>query len=180
MNKTKRILIFILVVFCMSIPTLKANDTKRKAFREIVGKIISKFEKKYDLYAYATGSQNVNGIKQIRLGFFKYHPMTLEECRDIMVKCLIEFEDIINSDRNAKKYSIAYPNPLDNVSMSIIIANVDGSDILHPEIESVSYYQYQLDYTTLDPENPFDDQLIIEEPYEEAKAIVTKNNKESQ
>ncbi len=159
----------------MSIPSLKANDDKREAFHQLMSKILEKFQKSYDLHTCSIGSGNVNGIKQIDLGFFKYSPMTKDECRIIMINCLIDFVEIVNSDENAKKYQLAYPDPLNHLSMSIIVANEDGSEVLHPEIDGVMFVNRKLYFSTFDLENPFQAKEDICETYEEAKAIVLGN-----
>ena len=161
----------------MSIPSLKANDddNKREAFHQLMSKIIERFQKSYNLHACSIGSGNAKGVKQIALGFFKYSPMTKDECRIVMMSCLNDFDEIVNSDENAKKYKLAYPNALNHLSMSIIVVNEDGSEILHPEAEGVSFVNGKLYFRTQDPENPFKPKEKICETYEEAKAIVLGN-----
>ncbi len=175
MNKTKRILIFTMIVLFMSIPPLIANeDEKRESFHCLVSNIMKKLKTTYDLSASAIGSANVNGIKEINLGFFKNSPMTKSECRVLMMRCINDFVEIVHSDKDAKKYQLAYPDTLDHISVSIRFANEDGSAVVHPEINGVIFVNRTLHYTTFDPENPFQAKDKVYEKYEEAQMIVNK------
>lgn len=170
-----------LFCFLMSILSfnLITNNSSLPKQDQISDRTIIRFSKemkaKRNLLIWGIGGGADNGVWLLTVSFGMYHaPLTKDEARKLIVGCVEDFLTTINQDEELKPYLKTYPFTSKNVELNIFLYGPDKSRILSPYIADISSTEGIIYYGINDPNNQYKYLSRTSETYEEALAILKK------
>ena len=183
MNLTKKkikksylffILLFLLIIGCSMIDNdLNGLSPEAKMLYGFIKREGKKIEKKYHMTQVGIGGGIDKGINLMSLAFNrKGEPLTQPEARKLIVAHVNDYLLAVNADEELRPYLANYPFKPENIDFTIYTNNLEGKDIFHPFICSVSAKSGKIIYYTDDPENTNKFKTTEIESYEEALKIV--------
>lgn len=138
--------------------------------------------KKHKMSLVATGGGTMGGIGLMNLSFYRYgSPLDEEESRELIIKCLHELLEAANGDEKLRPFLRNYPLTPENIDVAIYD--------YHPKTEFIYVYPYisvfaasrgRITYFSIDAEDRFKYKSEKYETYEEAIAILQKEQDEPQ
>ncbi len=172
-----RIFIISMGLLCMnscmdSTSGLTPEGRRHYAFISKSGRRIGK---KYGMSIGAVGGGANNGIWLMSLDFQRYGlPLDIQQSRKLLVACMEEFLNDVNKDEELRPYLRDFPFSVNNIDMGIINYKEDGHDIYDPYITTISANNGKINYFTYDEINPHRYKSEFTETYQEAVAILKK------
>ncbi|WP_044882471.1 hypothetical protein [Neochlamydia sp. EPS4] len=182
MNKI-HVPIFIILMFILSGCVLSLLDSYEEPEQaEFVGEILDKaskkLQKKYSMRTIGTGIGMPDGVvTMLALSFEKTGPLTKEEGRRIIVDCVQEILQIINTHEKIRPYLKNYPFSARDIEVRVFLADKFRNDIFDPNYGVISSISASIDYKYTSAENPNKYMKIEEENFEEALKMVQNESK---
>jgi hypothetical protein len=140
---------------------------KQKIANEIRQTVAQEIKEKLGLYPCGTGGRMMDEIKMLALAFDCYHPITIEEGRDLLISSVDTFIEAINADERIRPYLANYPFEPRNVQIRIFLRSPKGSNLSSGELAVISAINGLFKYKIDDPKGP----LFVtthEETYQDA------------
>lgn len=103
--------------------------------------------------------------------------LTQRDARKLIINCLNDFLEEVNKNDQLRPFLKVYPFKPENIDMGIINYGAKGEDVFDPYIGTISAYLGKMEYLTHDPNDDCKYKTIIQETYEEAVAILKKEQK---
>ena len=147
--------------------------------RKINDKFIREVEKEYSLYCSGSGGSFAGSIKKISLTFYCFEEKTIEEARDLEVKCVERLNQLINSSDKIRPFLYEVPFPSQKVQIMISFCDKDFKSFsADKSISLILNCKGNLYYTEVyNDDRP--NETVLEEPYSEAYKIVTGHELEN-
>lgn len=172
MKKAVAIAVFLsllsfLTVFLYSDDSLTPGD---RAINAVLKKTSSQLNKKYNLRTIGTGGSANREDKATMIGieFQILQPLTLDECRKLIISVANALLNNINNEPSIEQYLVEFPFTYKKIDVGIFIHMQDNSSVFHPDIGVVSLGKGVIEYLTVDPVGSYKYKSVIEETYEEA------------
>ncbi|KIC75348.1 hypothetical protein DB41_HP00020 [Neochlamydia sp. TUME1] len=182
MNKTYFLFFFILM-FTLSSCMLSVLDSYEEPEQavfvsDILNKTSKKLQKKYSMRTIGTGIGMPDGVvTMLALSFEKTGPLSREEGRRIIVDCVQEMLQIINTHERIRPHLKNYPFTPSDIEIAIFLKDPLGYNIFYPHFGALSSTNAQIDYMFTASENPKRYLKIEEEKFEEALEMVQNESK---
>ena len=179
--------LIILVFNALSIMSVPMNfgmhehlSEHSKVLYGTVKKIGSKLAEKYQMLPYGIGggARKGDGIWLMDISFQRYgHPLNEEEARKLIINCVSDFLEAVNSDECLRPFLKDYPFTAKNLNLRIFNYGKDHVLYYFPYIAIVTNSQGKVGFLTEDPSVKCGYYTEKYEPYDEAVAILKKQNK---
>ncbi len=145
---------------------------------QVIARTGERLSKKYHLSFSGIGGGEKDGKTWLMsVSFNRYgEPLTIEQGRRIIVDCVQEYLADINRHEELRPYLSNYPFTAHNLDIAIFNFNSKGESIVDPYLEVMADYKGEMMYFTSDPENSYRYKSRTYESYEEALAILEKEN----
>jgi hypothetical protein len=135
---------------------------------EILGKTSKKLEKKHRMKAMGTGIGMPAGIvEMLALSFEKTGPMSKDLAREVVIDCVQEMVNAVNTNERIKPYLKNYPFTAKNIEIAIFLIDKSGNEIYAPNIGVVSATNGEIEYRNTAAENPYRYKDIVIENFDE-------------
>lgn len=85
----------------------------------IKSEFISLMKKQEDMTVYGTGSSMMYEIKSFFFAYNSPKALSLEEGRELAIRCIDQFTRLVNSKEEIRKYLVTYPFPPSGLEMTI-------------------------------------------------------------
>lgn len=140
---------------------------------ELVGKILEKtskkLEKKYQMSTCGSGIGMPNGIVgMLALSFEKVGPLTKDEGRKIVVNCVQEMMNAVNTNEQIRPFLKNFPFKPTNVEIAIFLRDKSRDFIYEPDYGIISATNGDVNYRFTKIENPLRFSADIEENFDDA------------
>jgi hypothetical protein len=174
MKKIAGLLIFIALVvasLCHTKNNFKIEYSKADLTAyQIQNRITEKLCKRHQMQFIGNSAEMPdNDIRSLGLIFQITRPLSKDEARLILIDCVQEILNAINSNEEIRPYLNSYPFTPKNVEITIFIKDSQARDLFDPDLGVVHAYKGKLDYITYVKGNKFyKHQSETEETYEEA------------
>lgn len=167
----------IFITICGILFMSYTRDIKFQIEDEIIGKLLSKTEKKlvnkYNFRPIGTGLAMPGGvIKSIGLSFQITGPLKKEELRKILIDADQELLNSINESIEIRPYLEKYPFTLDNVEINLFVIDKRGAGVDDPEIAIASISHEELEYLVLAPDRVRTTMAEYTETFQEALKLL--------
>lgn len=151
-----------------------------KYVTEVISTFVKEMHKKYGLECGASGGRMPYDVEEISISFTAYHRATVEQARELEVKAIERFVQIINSHEKIRPFLREKPFPANRVRISISFEETQKStSFSNNNVEFICHAKNRLYYLAHDPKNPYVGKDIKDEPYEEALKIVQGSKPDS-
>ncbi|MBS4169981.1 hypothetical protein [Neochlamydia sp. AcF95] len=172
------ILLFMLSGCALSLLNSYQEPEQAKFVGEILDKASKKLRSKYDMRAIGTGIGMPDGVvTMLALSFEKTGPLTKEEGRRIIVDCVQEMLQIINTHEKIRPYLKNYPFTPNNIEIAIFLNGPPSHPIYYPDFDVISSTNEQINYMFTASENPKRYIKVEKEKFEEALKMVQNESK---
>ena len=114
-------------------------------------------------------------VSQIGLQFRIYRHLTQEEAREILICSAERFASSVNSSVKIKPFLKIYPFTINNIDISLFIADSQGRDTFHPDIGIASIVNGELTYVTFQKTETLRRESEWSESYEDAVKLLRKS-----
>ncbi len=142
--------------------------------KEIMNPFITECEKNFHLECIGTGGRFSRNVDKINITFIAYRKGTIEEARTLEVTITEKLLAQVNGNEKIRPFLSEYPFQSNNVGISLSFRKDDDSRHLDNSVAHVCLGKGKLFYSAENPKTHLLD-TILEEPYEEAKKIVSLN-----
>ena len=166
------IALLLLIASCRKFPHTYQISNDEKIADEIMKNVALDLKTKLNLYPCGTGGRMMDEIKMLALAFDYYHPITIEQGRDLLVTSIDTFMKAVNDDERIRPYLANYPFEPKNIQIRIFLRNPDGSNPGPGKFAIIKSINGTLEYEIEDPPNPLFT-TIHKESYQEA--VIAKN-----
>lgn len=142
------------------------------------GKLLGK---KYDMSQVSVGGgAKEDGIWLMSLDFQRYDvPLNEEEARKLIINCLHDYLEAVNRDEKLRPFLKIYPFKPENIDIGIFNFDpISRKESFYPNITVVTAYEGKIAYFTVDESNPYRYKTKKYESYDEALAILKKENEQ--
>ena len=163
-------LILFSAVMCYSCSWPSVNY--EKVADKITARTAKKLKQEKGLILIGTGGGMMNDIKMMMMGFNYYKVIDMDEARKLLIYCVEEYLNAINSDEKVRPYLHNYPFTAENIEIKIFFYKPDGSNVAPNEISVATANEGRMAYSIDDPEK-HTLKRIHRESYEEALKIVS-------
>ncbi len=163
-------LIVILVLFFCNGCTKTEYKKKRDLENKIIGKTWIQLKKEKNLVPVGEGKSITPGNEFIGLYFQYFHPVTIDEARELVIYAAETFLHNLNLNEKLNEL-IGHPYPMSWIEIEIFVYNPDYSDVEPPGIDVINFkknkitYFYKRKKFEIGKKNF---EIIHEETYEEA------------
>jgi hypothetical protein len=140
--------------------------------QKIRSDLAKKLSKRHGMRAVGTIGGMARCVNIIGLRFEMRGPQTKEKLREILVDCVEEFLQALNSDEKLRPHLRTYPFKAEGINIAILIVDATGEQMFDPEIGMAGISEEEITYTTTDPNDIFVYKSRIEEDYETALKII--------
>lgn len=172
------ILMFMLSGCVLSLLNSYEEPEQAKFVGEILDKASKKLRSKYDMRPIGTGIGMPDGVvTMLALSFEKTGPLSREEGRKIIVDCVQDILQIINTHEKIRPYLKNYPFSATDVEVRIFLEDKFRNDIFDPNYGVISSINASIDYKYTSAENPNKYMKVEKEKFEEALKMVQDKNK---
>lgn len=142
-------------------------SAEEKLVNKILEKSSSKISKTYQIKRFGEGASMPSGIiNTLNLHFLVYRSLTHEESRKLLLCCVYDFLEEINSHPEIAEYASFFPFNEKNIKMTLYIRDSKGHYLYSPWVSVLQLTQGNLDYYTRDKKGDID--ITYEETYQEA------------
>lgn len=133
-----------------------------------------KLKKEKNLTLVGIGGGMMDHIRMMSMSFVYKNEIDIEAGRDLLVSCLNEYLNAINSDEKLRPHLVNYPFEPKNVEIWIYIHRSDNQRMDLGKISFISSiegnFKYKID------KDPHNSEIIYKETYEEAIAKIKATN----
>lgn len=153
-------------------PLQSMSDEGRMLYQatEDIGQLIGQ---KYRMSPCGVGGGVNNGVWLMSISFDRYDiELSQEEARRLIVKCVNEILERVNTDTKLRPYLKIYPFKAKNLNIVIINHHANGHDVFFPSIGMMSCYEGKMGYFTYDETEICRYKSEKYETYDEAVAIL--------
>jgi len=145
--------------------------------RKVMARTIKKLKKEKNLYCIGFGGFGVKVVEMSALSFVhEGEPYDIDKARELLVYAAEVFLNEFNSFEKIRAYLANYPFTSKNIDLTIFFNDEKNYGYIAPHLIYVYLGQGGIVKYVVDENNQF--KKIHEETYEEALAIVNKNNSE--
>jgi len=173
MSKSWKILIFMFSILGILI-FMVLNEKQPPLYYQTVTKIrhlfIRDMKKKYDLSTYGVRGSYMDGVKAIFISFRKESIADIPETRILLVNCIEDLKNKVNSNETLRPFLHTYPYTNENIKISLSFKHAflaNGS----PSVAHAFNMKEMVCYSYDDPKE-ICLVTLLEEPYSEALRIV--------
>jgi hypothetical protein len=134
--------------------------------------------KKYQMIQSGNGLGAMNKVELMSILFDRYGaPLNEKEARSLVIHCVEDFLEAVNSDEQLKPLLKDYPFTAKNLKLTIF--SFDKDQVIHyfPNIAVVSNSKGKIGFFTEDPSDIYSYYTKKYETYEEAVAILKEEGK---
>lgn len=175
----KRIFSFLLLLCaCSLLLSLKRSDqgvNYVKIADKIVAKTANTLCKKHQLSCIADSAGMMHCVYMVGMSFEIRCTLDENEARIILIDCVEELLEAINSNKEIRPFLSNYPFNEKNIHLAIFSVDKNGQDTFDPYIGSVSISkQDSITFRTKDPNNIYGYKNEYRENYQEALKTVRK------
>ena len=139
---------------------------------KITARTAKKLKQEKGLILVGSGGRMMGDIKMMMMSFDYHKVVDMDEARKLLIYCVEEYLNAINSDEKVRPYLHNYPFTDKNIEIEIVFRNPDGSKVAPNEITIATADEGRLAYSIDDPEK-HTLKRIHRETYEEALKIVS-------
>lgn len=151
-----------------------------KYVTEVTSAFVKEMHKKYGLECGASGGRMPYDVEEISISFTAYRRATIEQARELEVKAIERFVQIINSHEKVRPFLREKPFPASRVRISIFFEETKkNTSFSNNNVEFICHAKNRLYYLAHDPKTPYVGKDIKDEPYEEALKIVQGSKSDS-
>ncbi len=151
-------------------PFLTESD---RLVEHIISECVNKLSRKHHLFPIMTTGSLPGGIvKEIGAGFEVRKILTKDQAREIIVSCVEEFLNAVNTNEELKPYLKEYPFEPKNIYVMLCIYDKKTKPVYHPFIGTASSLKGNIYYRTDDPDKKNQYKAEYEESFEEALRLV--------
>ncbi len=145
---------------------------------QVIARTGMRLSKKYQLsFAGIGGGEKDGKIWLISVSFSRSgEPLTIEQGRRIIVDCVQEYLVDINSHEELRPYLSNYPFTAHNLDVAIFNYDSKGEFIVDPYLQVMANHEGEMMYFTIEPDKYYTYKSCTYESYEEALAILEKEN----
>jgi len=143
---------------------------------DVINETADLIEKKYDASRCGIGMSG--HFKYLEISFQVSKRLNRDEARALLVDCVEEFQNRINSNEKLRPYLKVYPFSYENIGITVFINSSDKKELFHPDIGIAAATSFDFCYKTVDPENTCQFKEIHRETHEEAIAKVKAQHPE--
>jgi len=167
-------LILILIMFNTCSQFSSNSSPADKLTNQLIRRVSQKLSKIYNLKLSAIGGgQDKEGVWLITAMYDLYgKPLNVKQARIIIVNMVEEYLNEVNNDEKLRPYLKNYPFTIMNLNLDIITYKNDQTDYFDPDLDTISTIKMNIDYTTRDPNNPYNYKDSFTEKYADALEIV--------
>jgi hypothetical protein len=179
--KLKSVFTFLLCILILSschdrYYGLSGTSLISQKFKDEIGDQIGK---KYDMQLMGTGGAYDNGITFIGLAFRIARPLNQEQARQILVNAANDLLTAIDTDENLRPILKNFPFLLKDIEIILHCFDPFGQPAYHPDLYFATLIRENLHYVTNEKSQKFKGfKTDIQETFEEAKAILAKQQSE--
>ncbi len=130
------------------------------------------FSNRYNMILVAEGGDMMDTVNVFRLHFELKGPLSKDKLRKILVDCVEELLEGINSEPRLKGHLKMEPFTEEGVDIALFVVDAKGEEVAHPEISVAAARRSTIKYKTADLANPNVYKSETEESYEQAKRLV--------
>lgn len=149
---------------------------------EVTSLFLNQVHKEYGFICTGSGGSMPYDIEKITVYLTAYRRATIDEARELQVILTENFAQIINSHEKIRPFLREYPFPPTRVDISISFENPKRkkrTPLANNEVTFVFQARNRIFYQADNPKSRYLYDDLKDEPYEEARAIVYKNDSKS-
>ncbi len=166
----------IFALFIMQYNLFGENFHMSKAKRDSVNNLLNRVERnlcnRYNMSCVGSGGAMMYEVEDLSLMFSINRPLDRNQIRRIVVDSAELFLRSINNDQSIKKFLRKYPFTIDDICLSILMNNYDGTSMYHPDLNSVGLVKGNIRYHTIENNDSWNYKQTIVESFDEAKQIL--------
>jgi hypothetical protein len=149
------------------------NIGKPECWRDTIRcEIIEKYTEKYNLEVSAVFGDIIRGVMHdVGVIFRRYQITSKAKARQIIVECVQDFLEKINSCEELQPYLLDRPFTVKNIDILLAILNPDETEVAYPKICIANTRGNKIIYKTSNPEYPYN-YIEEEESFENAVKLV--------
>jgi hypothetical protein len=134
--------------------------------------------KKYQMRQSGNGLGAMNKVELMCISFDKYGaPLNEKEARSLVIHCVEDFLEAVNSDEQLRPLLKDYPFTAKNLDLGIFSFDKDQSLHIFPNIAVASNYKGKISFSTKEAPDIYGYYTEKYETYEEAVAILKEQGK---
>jgi hypothetical protein len=141
--------------------------------QEIRYAIAQRLAQEFQMAPFGEGGSFYDCVRELFLAFHIQGPLTKDQLRNILVTCVKELLEEVNSNDELRPYLKVYPFTSQEISITLFVIDKKGAEIYDPNIGVASAEEGKLIYKTIDRNDGLKNQSKIIESYEDALEIVT-------
>ena len=172
---TRFIPIFLALGVFLSLYTFLFASSKKEMFADqVIANSAKKIAFEKHLHPIGNGSQMLDDIEMLSLGFQCFEKLNINKARDLIVYSVKTFITGINDDKEIRPYLKSFPFTPKNVEIEIYCYQPNGSDVPIGELEYITSIDGIINYYPEGPDKYKTEKPILTETYEEALSILNK------
>jgi hypothetical protein len=165
------------VAFFLLLPSFgNANEEDHPAYTKYVAEITNAFAKQikteYGLECESSGGSMPYDVEIISIKFAAYQRATISEARELEIQITEQFVKTINSHEKIRPFLREFPFPASRTRVGISFLKQNNTPYIDGSVSYVFHAKNIIFYNAENPQNPYIDDIIKKEPYEEALKIV--------
>jgi hypothetical protein len=130
--------------------------------------IIKKYTEKYNLEVGGVSGNMLGGVMhEVGVMFDRYQVTSKAKARQIIVECVLDFLEKINSCEEIQPYLQDHPFTVKNIDIALFMFNGDGTDVSYPNLDVARTRRDKIIYKTVNPEDRYN-YIEEEESFEDA------------
>ncbi len=129
-------------------------------------------KKQYNIDCESTGGSMPYDVEEISIKFVAYQRATIDHARELEVNVTEQFVQLINSHEKIRPFLREYPFPSSRTRVGISFLKRNNIPYVDGSVSYVFHAKNSIFYNAENPNNPYIDDLIKKEPYEEALKMV--------
>jgi hypothetical protein len=156
-------------------------STQADLVYEILETTSKKLEKKHRMKAIGTGIGMPAGIVELlALSFEKTGPISKDLTREVVIDCVQEMVNAVNTNERIKPYLKNYPFTAKNIEIAIFLKDKSRYEIYAPDFGVVSATNGKIEYRTTAAENPYRYKDIVIENFDEMLKKVNRKRDQAE
>ncbi|WP_420421710.1 hypothetical protein [Simkania sp.] len=88
---------------------------------KITAKTAKTLSKKYQLDPVGSGGSMMHDVKKLFLSFNCYHPLSIDESRELVINCVNEYLKSVNENKEVRPFLHNFPFNEQNIELAIFI-----------------------------------------------------------